>query len=119
MPHSCLPIAGGATAVGAMLLAAWRTLRHRHRTEAFSLSDALSTGAVGGLIALGAGAALCVFRDGTAHSAGGAIGAWLGRFLPLAGPALIVGAALGAATALTLTWGLARLRGRAGGGPAA
>ena len=117
--HSCLPVAAGATAVGGIVLSAWRTLRHRHRDDAFGLSDALGAGAVGGVVALAAGAGLCVFRDGTAQSGGGAIGAWVGLFLPLAGPGLIAGAALGAATAFTLTWGLERLRAPKDGGPPA
>jgi hypothetical protein len=117
--HSCLPVAAGATAVGGVVLAAWRTLRHRNRAEAFGLSDALGAGAAGGVVALAAGAALCVLRDGTTDPWGGAIGAWVGLFLPLAGPGLIAGAALGAVTAFTLTWGLTWLRGPNDGGPAA
>lgn len=119
MPHlrSCLPLAASATAVGALVVAGWYTLRHRQRS--FGLSDALRRGAVGGLIGLAVGVALCVLRDGIAQPGGGAIGAWVGRFLPFAGPGVIAGAIFGVVTAFAITWGLGRLRRPSDSGPAA
>ncbi len=108
--RTCIPLAASVSAAGAIALASWRLLRQRRRELDFALSDALGAGAVGGLIALVVGVTLCVLKDGSSQPGGGVVGALLGRLLPLAGPALVGGAILGAATAFGLTWALSRVR---------
>ena len=111
MPHisSCLPLAGPIGAVGAIGLTAWRMMRQRRLDAPFQLSDALRTGAIGGLAALAVGITLCVLREGGEHPGGGGFfDSWLFRLLSLGGPGLVAGALLGAITAFALARGPGR-----------
>lgn len=94
--RSCFLLAEVALVVGASAWTLARFVTLRRRTEAYGLSDAIGAGAVGGMIGMAAGAALCVLRDGAAHAGGSWLG-WASRILPFGGLALLEGAAVGVA----------------------
>ncbi len=97
--HSCFLLAELALVVVAGAWSLARLVILRRQTGGYGLSDAMSAGAVGGLIGMAAGGALCVLE---AARADGRWFAWAARLLPFGGLALLEGAAVGVAVAFLL-----------------
>lgn len=85
---------------GALAATAIRVFPLRRRGEAYSLSDAIGSGMVGGVLGSVAAAVMHMLREDAAGSASAA----LSRMARFGGLALIEGAIVGTALAFLIAW---------------